>query len=71
MKKFKYRALKSDGNKFEGNYEAGSEEEVIRMISSGGAYPLKIEEITNNKLYNYVKNNLEEGKIFLINNNKY
>jgi len=48
LKKFKYRALKSDGNKFEGSYEAGSEEEVIRMISSGGAYPLKIEEITDN-----------------------
>lgn len=48
MKKFKYRALKSDGNKFEGDYEAGSEEEVIRMIASSGAYPLKVEEITGN-----------------------
>lgn len=48
MKKFKYRALKSDGSKFEGNYEANSEEEVIRMISSSGGYPLKVEEITDN-----------------------
>ena len=48
MKKFKYRALKSDGNKFEGDYEAASEEEVIKMIASGGAYPLKVEEITDN-----------------------
>lgn len=48
MKKFKYRALKSDGSKFEGNYEANSEDEVIRMISSSGSYPLKIEEVTDN-----------------------
>lgn len=48
MKKFKYRALKSDGSKFEGNYEANSEDEVIRMISSSGSYPLKVEEVTDN-----------------------
>lgn len=48
MKKFKYRALKSDGSKFEGNYEANSEDEVIAMISSSGSYPLKIEEISEN-----------------------
>ena len=34
-------------------------------------YTIKAEKITNNRLYNYVKNNLKEGKIFLINNNKY
>ena len=52
MKKFKYRALKSDGSKFEGNYEAISEDEVIKMISSSGAYPLKVEEITDNLNFN-------------------
>ena len=28
--------------------EAGAEEEVIKMIASSGAYPLKVEEITDN-----------------------
>lgn len=45
MKKFRYRAMKSDGNKIEGNYEANSKEDVISMITSNGYYPLKVEEV--------------------------
>lgn len=45
MKKFKYRAMKKDGGKIDGDYEANSEEDIISMITSNGYYPLKIEEV--------------------------
>lgn len=45
MKKYKYRAMKSDGKKLEEQFEANSREEVVSMITSLGYYPLKIEEV--------------------------
>ena len=45
MKSYKYRAMKEDGTKIEGKYEASSKDDVIEMITSSGYYPLKIEEI--------------------------
>lgn len=45
MAKFKYRAMNSDGERIEGNYEADSRDEVIDFISSNGYYPLKVEEV--------------------------
>lgn len=45
MKKFKYRAMKQDGKKVDGDYEANSKDDVIAMITSNGYYPLKVEEV--------------------------
>ena len=49
MKKFKYRAMKVDGTKFEAVFEADSRQDVISMIESNGYYPLKIDEIIESK----------------------
>lgn len=49
MKKFKYRALKKDGIKFDGVFEADSKEELISMLKSKNYYPLKIEEVIESK----------------------
>ena len=49
MKKFKYRAMKSDGTKIEGKFEGSSRDDVINMITSSGYYPLIIEEIIESK----------------------
>lgn len=49
MKKFNYRAMKSDGNKIEGIHEANTRDEVVEMITANGYYPLKIEEIAGSK----------------------
>lgn len=46
MKRYKYRAMRKDGNKLEGEYEANTRNEVVDMITSNGFYPLKIEEIS-------------------------
>jgi len=46
MKKFSYRAKKTDGGKIEGQYDANTKEEVVGMITSNGYYPLKVQEIT-------------------------
>lgn len=45
MANFKYRAMKSEGEKIEGSREADSKGEVIEFISSNGYYPLMVEEI--------------------------
>lgn len=45
MGRFKYRAMNSDGEKIEGNYEADSKNDVIEYISGNGYYPLLVEEI--------------------------
>ena len=45
MKKFKYRAMSTDGNKINGDYNASSRDEVISMITANGYYPLMVEEI--------------------------
>ena len=49
MKTYKYRAMKEDGTKIEGKYEASSRDDVINMITSSGHYPLKIEEVVESK----------------------
>lgn len=49
MKNFKYRAMKSDGTKIEGKFEANSKADVINMITTSGYYPLMVEEITESK----------------------
>lgn len=49
MKTYKYRAMKEDGTKIEGKFEASSRDEVINMITSSGHYPLKIEEVVESK----------------------
>lgn len=46
MKRYKYRAMRKDGNKLEGEYEANTRNEVVDMITSNGFYPLKIEEVS-------------------------
>lgn len=46
MKRYKYRAMRKDGNKLEGEYEAATRNEVVDMITANGFYPLKIEEIS-------------------------
>lgn len=45
MKKFKYKAMKNDGTKTTGEYEANSRDDVMEMITSNGYYPLKVEEV--------------------------
>ncbi|ASW42291.1 type II secretion system F family protein [Clostridium isatidis] len=49
MKVYKYRAMKEDGTKIEGKFEASSRDDVINMITSSGYYPLIIEEIVESK----------------------
>lgn len=49
MANFKYRMMNSSGEKLEGVYAASSRQEVIEMIKSNNNYPLKIEEIIENK----------------------
>ena len=49
MKKFKYRAMTKNGERIEGQYEANSKNDVLKMINSNGYYPLKIEEIIESK----------------------
>ena len=49
MKKFKYRAMTKNGERIEGQYEANSKDDVLRMININGYYPLKIEEIRESK----------------------
>lgn len=49
MAKFKYRAMNTDGEKLEGNYEADNKNEVIDYISGNGYYPLLIEEVIESK----------------------
>lgn len=52
MKKFKYRAMKNDGTKTSGEYEANSREDVMEMITSNGYYPLKVEEVIESATIN-------------------
>ena len=54
MKKFKYRAMKSDGTKIEGKFEGSSRDDVINMITSSGYYPLIIEEQIEFKFFERV-----------------
>jgi type IV pilus assembly protein PilC len=49
VKRFKYRAMKSDGSKVEGEYESNSKDVVLSMITSNGYYPLRIEEVIESK----------------------
>lgn len=49
MKKFKYRAMTKNGERIEGKYEANSRDDVLRMMSANGYYPLKIDEIKESK----------------------
>lgn len=49
MKKFKYRALKKDGIRFDGVFEGTSKEELLTMLKSKEYYPLKVEEIIESK----------------------
>lgn len=49
MKNFKYRAMKSDGTKVEGRFEANSKADVMNMITTSGYYPLMVEEIIESK----------------------
>ena len=49
MKKFKYRAMTKNGERIEGQYEAKSKDDVLRMINSNDYYPLKIEEVKESK----------------------
>lgn len=52
MKKFKYKAMKNDGTKTNGEYEANSKEDVMEMITSNGYYPLKVEEVVESATIN-------------------
>ena len=49
MKKFKYKALKKDGIRFDGVFEGNSKEELLNMLKSKEYYPLKIEEVIESK----------------------
>ena len=49
MKKFKYRAMKEDGSKIEGKFEANSKADVMNMITTSGYYPLMVEETIESK----------------------
>ncbi|MDR3598293.1 type II secretion system F family protein [Clostridium sp.] len=67
MGKFKYRAMNSEGEKIEGNYEADSKNEVIDYISGNGYYPLIVEEVvqsTNIELNFNKKVKLKDLSIF-------
>lgn len=46
MAKFKYRAMKPDGSKIDGEYTGSSRDEVMSMITSNGYYPLMVEEVS-------------------------
>ena len=52
MKKFKYKAMKNDGTKTTGEYEANSRDDVMEMITSNGYYPLKVEEVIESTTIN-------------------
>lgn len=52
MKKFKYKAMKNDGTKTTGEYEANSRDDVMEMITSNGYYPLKVEEVIESATIN-------------------
>lgn len=45
MKRFKYKALKADGSKTTGEYQANSRDDVLEMITANGYYPVKVDEI--------------------------
>lgn len=49
MKKFKYRAMKQNGEKLDGEYEAKSRDDVMAMMTSNGYYPLKVEEVVESR----------------------
>lgn len=49
MKKFKYKALKKDGIRFDGVFEGNSKEELLNMLKSKEYYPLKFEEVIESK----------------------
>lgn len=53
MKTYSYRAMKDDGNKLEGVFEANSRDEVVGMITANGYYPLKIEEVAGKKSFEF------------------
>lgn len=55
MKKFKYKAMKNDGTKTSGEYEANSREDVMEMITSNGYYPLKVEEVIESATINITR----------------
>ena len=57
MKTYSYRAMKDDGKKLEGMYEANSRDEVVEMITANGFYPLKIEEVSGSKRTEFRLNN--------------
>lgn len=45
MPKFKYRAMNTEDEKFEGFREADSKQEVIDFIAANGYYPLLVDEV--------------------------
>lgn len=65
MKKFKYKAMKNDGTKTTGEYEANSRDDVMEMITSNGYYPLKVEEVIESTTINiHKKIKVKEISIF-------
>lgn len=65
MKKFKYKAMKNDGTKTTGEYEANSRDDVMEMITSNGYYPLKVEEVIESATINiHKKIKVKEISIF-------
>lgn len=65
MKKFKYKAMKNDGTKTTGEYEANSRDDVMEMITSNGYYPLKVEEVIESATINiHRKIKVKEISIF-------
>lgn len=65
MKKFKYKAMKNDGTKTTGEYEANSRDDVMEMITSNGYYPLKVEEVIESAKINiHRKIKVKEISIF-------
>ncbi|MEI3336961.1 MAG: type II secretion system F family protein [Clostridium sp.] len=65
MKKFKYKAMKNDGTKTTGEYEANSRDDVMEMITSNGYYPLKVEEVIESASINiHKKIKVKEISIF-------
>ena len=65
MKKFKYKAMKNDGTKTTGEYEANSRDDVMEMITSNGYYPLKVEEVIDSATINiHKKIKVKEISIF-------
>ena len=65
MKKFKYKAMKNDGTKTTGEYEANSRDDVMEMITSNCYYPLKVEEVIESTTINiHKKIKVKEISIF-------